>query len=278
MKKLFWLLLWFFFFGSVFSQSSVDPMNLPSLTQYVSDFSNVLDQSTVQELSTLWGTYNASTTNQLVAVLIPNRNGYELFDIGMNIFQKNQIGQAWKNNGLLLVISTEEKKIRIVVWYWLEWSLPDALASRIIEEDVRPLVNSGDFAGAIRKFYERSIQAIDTGEWTQYAASSSNIEDQKSKVSWGLWAFLWYILYLLLKVKFRHKKNRKKVLIGFSVFIVGLFVWLTFSFLFGLVCWLIFWVFWFMPGRGWFGFGWGFGGWGWFSGWGGSSGGWGAGD
>jgi uncharacterized protein len=92
-------------------------MNLPKLNQFVTDFSNVLSANQISELSALAKDYETKTTNQLVTVLIPNRNGFELFDIGMNIFNTNQIGQKDVNNGLLLVISTEEKKIRIVVGY-----------------------------------------------------------------------------------------------------------------------------------------------------------------
>jgi uncharacterized protein len=92
-------------------------MNLPQLTQFVTDFSNVLSADQISELSALAKDYETKTTNQLVTVLFPNRNGNELFDIGMNIFNDNQIGQKDVNNGLLLVISTEEKKIRIVVGY-----------------------------------------------------------------------------------------------------------------------------------------------------------------
>jgi uncharacterized protein len=53
-------------------------------------------------------------------VLFPHRQGNELIDIGMNIFNTNGIGQKHKDNGLLLLISTDEKRIRIVVGYGLE--------------------------------------------------------------------------------------------------------------------------------------------------------------
>lgn len=98
-----------------FTHAAIDPMNLPKLTQYVSDFSNVLDTQSLADLNMSAKSYDTQTSNQIVAVLIPNRNGKELFDIGMNIFDTNGIGQSDKDNGLLLVISTEEKKIRIIV-------------------------------------------------------------------------------------------------------------------------------------------------------------------
>ena len=265
---------------SVFAQSSVDPMNLPKITQYVMDYSNVLNQSSLQQLSSLWEAYNSSTTNQFVAVLFPSRNGNELFDIWMKLFNENQIGQAWKNNGLLLLIATDEKKIRIIVWYWLEWDLPDALVKRIIENDIRPLVDKGDFAWAVSVFYQRCSDAIANDE-------ASSIENEffsvEQKEEWfrifGL--ILWFILASLIKQK-KIKKTIKKIWIPLLVIlIVVLIIWLGTLLMVWIFAGLVFGFTGFLPWRGgrWFGWGfwWWFGWWG-FSGWWGSSGGWWAGD
>lgn len=75
----------------------------------------MLDTGTLDELNTNAYNYEQASGHQFVAVLIPNRQGYELFDIALNIFNTNQIGKKDINNGLLLVIATEEKKIRIMV-------------------------------------------------------------------------------------------------------------------------------------------------------------------
>lgn len=284
-KKIFWLFIWsiiaLFSLWLVFAQSSVDPMNLPKINQYVMDYSNTLDQSILQQLSSLWEAYNLSTSNQLVVVLFPNRNWNELFNIAMKVFEDNAIGQAWKNNGLLLLIATEEKKIRILVWYGLEWSMPDALASRIIEEDIRPLVNSGDFTGAIQKFYERSILAIDTGEWKDYQTSTNSLIWKSNDSVWFIGLILWFILASFIKSKSLKNKWFKKYLIFIITAItIALVIWLSVTILIGVIAGLIFAFTGFMPGRGggmwWFGW-WGFG-WGGFSWWGGSSGWGGAGD
>jgi uncharacterized membrane protein YgcG len=71
--------------------AQVDPMNLPALSQYVTDFGGVLNQSQIDELNQVANAYDKQTSTQIVTVLIPNRNGNELFDIGMNIFKKNKI-------------------------------------------------------------------------------------------------------------------------------------------------------------------------------------------
>lgn len=276
------LMFWFLvLFGwSVFAQSDFDPMNMPKITQYVVDYSNVLDQSSLQQLSSLWEAYNSSTSNQFVAVLFPNRNWNELFDIGMKLFNENQIGQAWKNNGLLLLISTEEKKIRIIVWYGLEWDLPDALVKRIIENDIRPLVDKGDFAWAVNAFYQRCSEAIANDEASSIENEFFSVE-QKEEWFWIFGLILWFILASLIKQK-KIKKITKKIGIPLLiVLIVVLIIWLGALLLVWIIAGLVFGFTWFLPWRGgrWFGwwsFGWGFS-W-WFSWWWWMSWGWWAGD
>ena len=179
-----------------------------------------------------------------------------------------------------MLIATEEKKIRIIVWYWLEWDLPDALVKRIIENDIRPLVDKGDFASAVNAFYKRCSEAIDNNE----ASSIKNeffSQEQKEEWFWIFGLILGFILASLIKKK-KIKKTIKKIWIPLLVIlIVVLIIWLGTLLMVWIVAGLIFGFTGFLPWRGgrWFGWGfwWWFGWWG-FSGWWGSSGGWWAGD
>jgi uncharacterized protein len=87
---------------------------LPKLERYITDFTNTLTTDELNELEAIAENYAEKTTNQLVAVVIPDRQGRELFDIGIKLFNENGIGSQ-TNNGLLLLVANEEKKIRIIV-------------------------------------------------------------------------------------------------------------------------------------------------------------------
>lgn len=271
----------FIFLGwFVVSQNNFDPMNMPKLTSYVNDFSQILSPSDLTEVNTFAQNYETQTTNQFVTVLFPHRNGNELFDIGMKLFNENKIGQVWKNNGLLLLIATEEKKIRIIVWYWLEGDLPDALVKRIIEKDIRPLVDKGDFVWAVRVFYQRCSEALQNDEAANMATSLFS-QDQKEEWYWIFGMILWFILASLIKQKKIWKKT-KKILVPLLIWVAVLFlIWLGWLILIWLIAGLVFGFTWFLPWRGgrWFGGWWfwwfsggGFSWWWWSSGW------WGAGD
>ena len=79
-----------------------------------------------------------------------------MIDIGLKVFRETKLGTKEKNNGLLLLIATEEKKIRIIVGYGLEGAIPDVEASAMIENFIRPLVNAGDINGAIQAYYDQT--------------------------------------------------------------------------------------------------------------------------
>ncbi|MBF0932307.1 MAG: TPM domain-containing protein [candidate division SR1 bacterium] len=129
-------------------------MELPKFEYFVNDYSNVLTKNEFSELNELAKSIEQSSGHQIVTLLFPHREGNELFDIALKAFNENKIGDKKRNDGILLAIATEEKKIRIIVGYGLEGEIPDLLASQMIEEQIRPRVNSGNFHQAIKNFYK----------------------------------------------------------------------------------------------------------------------------
>ena len=162
MKKIWLLILRILTLISSFSSASaIDPMNLPKFEHFVNDYSNVFTEEQRLELGMLAKNIETNSGYQIVTVLFPHREGNELFDIALKAFNENKIWDKERNDGLLLAIATEEKKIRIVVWYGLEEKIPDLLAKQIIEEVIRPEVNNGNFYEAVKKFYEKLPEYLD---------------------------------------------------------------------------------------------------------------------
>ena len=162
MKKIWLLILRILTIISSFSSaSSIDPMNLPKFEHFVNDYSNIFTEEQRVELGMIAKNIETNSGYQIVTVLFPHRAGNELFDIAIKAFNENKVWDKERNDGLLLAIVTEEKKIRIVVWYWLEEKIPDLLSSQIIEEVIRPEVNDGNFYEAVKKFYEKLPEYLD---------------------------------------------------------------------------------------------------------------------
>jgi len=105
------------FFGYIFPISNISAQSSTSynLTNFVTDTANVLSSDQLIELNSVASGIQAQTTHEIAALLIPNRNGRELYDITLETFRNNGIGTKEYDNGVLLVIATEEKKLRIMV-------------------------------------------------------------------------------------------------------------------------------------------------------------------
>ena len=196
MKKIWLFVLWILALASNFSSaSSIDPMNLPKFTHFVNDYSNTLSIDQKEELEELAQQIETNSGYQVVTVLFPHRAGNDLFDIALKAFNENKIWDKKRNDGLLLAIATEEKKIRIVVWYGLEEKIPDLLASQIIETLIRPEVNNWNFHQGIKNFYsfflDKSVQ-------NQFSDQSSEEDDLRFQMIF-LGVYTIFLLLLIIR-------------------------------------------------------------------------------
>ncbi len=286
--------------GVGISAHAFSPMEIPPLADFVVDYAWVLSSGDLQSLNQQWQNIQLQTSAQIAAILIPTQEDYQLVDIWLKVFRETALGQKNKNNGVLLVINTEQNKIRIVVGYGLEWAIPDILARDIIETDIRSLVESWNYTQAIQNYYTRVQSAIES-DGTSSAITKSNQWDEFTLpdiIAWAFWALLFFVLIFYIKDKNSfynwlyiplHKRGYVKsknqlyvLLLVISILIIIAFlitatVWATWSVIGALLGnW-----FWFTASsprsgrwwyRGWWlwggGFGWGFsGGWGGFSFW-----------
>ena len=206
------------------AQNTVNPITLPPLTNLVTDYSAVLDSTVLSWLNNEAFAIQQQTSAEIASVLFPNRNWNELFDIGMRLFRESGVWSAEKNNGLLLLIATEEKKLRIIVGYWLEWLFPDIWIRDLIETKIRPLVNEWQRKQAITAYHQSVLERLQTEPeeaamnneeialtirdllcfivwWatTLYAFKSLRKKPiTQKKESWPFWPFFWLIILILL--------------------------------------------------------------------------------
>ena len=196
MKKIWLFILWILTLVSSFSSASaIDPMNLPKFTHFVNDYSNTLSIDQKEELEQLAQQIESSSGYQVVTVLFPHREGHELFDIALKAFNENKIWDKKRNDGLLLAIATEEKKIRIIVWYGLEDKIPDLLAKQIIETLIRPEVNNWNFHQGIKNFYNFFL---DESLQNQFSDQSSEEDDLRSQMIF-LGVYTIFLLLLIIR-------------------------------------------------------------------------------
>ena len=132
----------------------------PTLSGRVVDNANVLSATTETQLKNILATHETETTNQIVVVTLNTLNGYEIADYGYQLGRHWGIGQADKNNGALLIVAPNERKVRIEVGYGLEGILTDALSSYIINQDIVPYFKSGDYDSGVKNGVSAILQAL----------------------------------------------------------------------------------------------------------------------
>lgn len=117
----------------------------PPLTGRVVDSADLISPETEAALTTRLEALERDTTDQVVVVTLPDLQGYPIEDYGYQLGRAWQIGQGGKNNGVLLIIARDERKVRIDVGYGLEPVLTDALSALIIHNDILPPLREGSY-------------------------------------------------------------------------------------------------------------------------------------
>ncbi|MGZ3288624.1 MAG: TPM domain-containing protein [Xanthobacteraceae bacterium] len=147
-------------------------LDFPALSGRVVDEANVLDPQTRAALADKLAELEAKTTDQLVVVTLKSLQGTSIEDFGVELGRHWRIGQKDKNNGVLLIVAPNERKVRIEVGYGLEGALTDAVSRLIIENAITPRFRAGDFAGGITRGVDDIISVLsgDAAEWQQRAA------------------------------------------------------------------------------------------------------------
>ncbi|GAK56264.1 hypothetical protein U27_03226 [Candidatus Vecturithrix granuli] len=148
--------------GIIFLGSSVQAIDYPKATSWINDYANVLRSEEEQALNGLLKDFETKTTNQIF-VLIQDRipSGISLEEYVNELFERWQPGKKGQDNGALLAIFIQDRKLRIEAGYGLEGDLTDAASKLIIENDISPAFKQGDYYSGIQQGLQSMIRKID---------------------------------------------------------------------------------------------------------------------
>ena len=124
-------------------------VEIPYLTGRVNDNAEILSENARILLSEKLKEHEDRTSNQVVVLTINSLQGESIEEYSNIVFNEWKLGQNDKDNGILIVVVPNEKRMRIEVGYGLEGTMPDVIASRIIREIMTPRFREGDFDGGI---------------------------------------------------------------------------------------------------------------------------------
>lgn len=133
---------------------------LPALTGRVVDNAALLDPAAEARLSALFAAHERDTGEQLVVVTVADLGGRSIEDFGVALGRAWGIGQAGADNGALLIVARDDRRVRIEVGYGLEDRLTDAQAAVIVNRLLLPAFREGRFQDGILAGSEAMVQVL----------------------------------------------------------------------------------------------------------------------
>jgi uncharacterized protein len=220
------LLLLFLISAAVPAQAQ----KFPQLSGRVVDNANLLSPEQEAALTQKLAALEQASTRQLVVATVPDLQDYPIEDYGYKLGRAWGLGQAKANNGAILLVAPNERKVRIEVGYGLEPIMTDAYSSLIIQNQILPRFKAGDMAGGIIAGTDSIIEQLgappEAAEQRVLAAQQAQ-QSQRARSSGGggsifpliFWGFV--IFFIILPMMRRSGRGRRHRRGGFPIVLWG---------------------------------------------------------
>lgn len=201
MKYFIFYILFLFLSLSGNGQDFPEPMKPKRI---VNDFTGLFTPQQNQALEQKLRHFNDTSSTQIAVVTIPSLNGYEPNDYAQRLAEKWGVGQKGKDNGLLVLVKPkserEKGQVAIAVGYGLEGVIPDAIASRIIRNEIIPEFQQNNYYSGVNKATD-VLMKLASGEFTAEQYNKKNKKDRGGLI------FLPFLIVFLLPLFIRRRKG-----------------------------------------------------------------------
>src|SRR5277367_2543629 len=177
---------------------SASALNFPPLTGRVVDQAGILNADIRSDLADKSKDLEEKSGIQLVVATVTSLQGSDIETYANELFRSWKLGQAQKNNGVLLLVAPTEHKVRIEVGYGLEGTLTDALSSVIISSAIVPRFKANDYSGGIERGVDGIISVLsgDSAEWQRKVDVRAEGDDPLGNEMFGL-LFVLVIIFVV---------------------------------------------------------------------------------
>jgi len=193
-------------------------LEIPPLSGRVNDTAAMLAPGTISSLNSILAELEQSDSTQIVVLTVPSLKGEVIEEYSLRVAETWGIGRKGYDNGALLLISRDDRRIRIEAGYGLEGSLTDLTAGRIIRGIIVPRFKEGRFDQGISDGVKAMIQAV-RGEFNASAISAA--DKSKQNDPFGLIFILIFAFSFIARI-FRKKKSAAAIAGGIASPILGL--------------------------------------------------------
>lgn len=176
-------------------------LEIPAPSGYVTDNAQMIDDGTELKLEQFLRRFEQSDSTQLVILTLPSLDGEPVEQAALAVAEQWRIGQKQHDNGLLLLVSKQDRRVRIEVGKGLEGRLTDLLAGRIIDQELVPQFKHGDYTGGI----VAAVVAMTDAVRGEYQGTGNKRKKKKNPFGWLL--TLLFIAPALLPIGGRRRRS-----------------------------------------------------------------------
>lgn len=134
---------------------------VPPLASRVTDLTGTLDAGQRAELEARLAGFEAAKGSQIAVLLVPTTAPETIEQYSIRVAERWRLGRAGIDDGILLLVALEDRKVRVEVGYGLEGAVPDAVANRIIDEQILPAFRGGDIFGGISLGIDQLVRVVE---------------------------------------------------------------------------------------------------------------------
>ena len=182
--------------------------SFPELTGRVVDNAQLISPGDKAAIEVELAAIEAKSTDQVVVVTLKSLGDYAIDDYGYQLGRHWGIGQKDKDNGVLLIVAPNERKVRIEVGRGLEGYLTDAMSRIIIENAILPKFRRGDFSGGIRDGV-RDIKSVIEGDEAAVKLRARDRVGEHQQIDYMALIIIGLWLAIFLYIMYRHRQYLK---------------------------------------------------------------------
>ena len=167
---------------------------VPPLASRVTDLTGTLTAQQVATLEQKLAAFEAKKGSQIVVLMLPGTQPEEIEQYSIRVAEVWKIGRKGADDGVILVVAKDDRRLRIEVGYGLEGAIPEATAKRIISDYITPRFKAGDFYGGVSAGVEQLIRLIE-GEKLPPPAAGSSPRDRSAQIGdWLIPVFFFVVV------------------------------------------------------------------------------------
>ena len=181
-------------FSAFAAFAAAQDVSIPTLTPYVTDFAGVIEPQYKNAINDYASNLEAATTAEIAVLTVRSTQPMSIEEYAVKVFEKNGIGQKGKDNGVLVVVATDDRAWRIEVGYGLEGQLNDAKAGRIGRTYMTTYFKEGNY-GEGTYLAVRAIGDVIAGNQTSF---DSGYTYEDTEVYWVLFTIAVLLAVMVL--------------------------------------------------------------------------------